>query len=145
MALQQTLLAYEMPSKLDEIGPLASRVQHALHEHKHLIFPVNFCLEELITNSITHGLKGATDRVIGVTLSTDGQWLEVEIRDDAPAYDPFTQAPQPDIGQSLHDRRIGGLGVYLTKKMMHECHWQRQANQNVLTLRRPLERTHQTS
>ncbi len=73
MALNQTLLAYEMPSKLDEIGPLASRVHHALNDHKHLIFPVNFCLEELITNSITHGLKGATDRVIGVTLSTDGQ------------------------------------------------------------------------
>jgi serine/threonine-protein kinase RsbW/sigma-B regulation protein RsbU (phosphoserine phosphatase) len=141
MAPKEILLQYRLTSSLHEISQLASEVQHALVRHKHLIFPVNFCLEELITNIITHGLKAEPNRSIDVQISMDDQCIEVEIRDDAPAFDPFTQAPEPDLAHGLEDRRIGGLGVYLTKKMMPQYQWCRQGDHNVIRLRRPLLRT----
>ncbi len=56
-----------------------------------------------------------------------------EIADDGRAFDPL-QAPVPDIGASLQDRAIGGLGIYLVRKTMDGVTYRRQDGRNVVTL-----------
>ena len=115
---KKVLLTYELPSQLEAIEQLADAVDDALVDHADLCFPINLCLDELITNIILYGLKKAPDRRIQVEISTSAQYLEIQIQDDAPQFDPFTEAPAADLTSNLDEREIGGLGVHLVKKMM---------------------------
>ncbi|MGZ8916544.1 MAG: ATP-binding protein, partial [Methylobacter sp.] len=84
---QNVLLDYQVPTRLEEIEKLAEAVNKVLPDHD-LAFSANLCLEELITNTILHGLKGAADRFIHVRMSMSDEWLEILLEDDAPRFDP---------------------------------------------------------
>ena len=45
-----------------------------------------------------------------------GAAVEVILRDRATPFDP-TQAPHPDRGAPLEQRRIGGLGLYFVQRL----------------------------
>jgi len=114
------VLDYTMPSRLEEIARLAEAVEDALHDRPKLAYEVNLCLEELLTNTIVHGLAGADDRRIHVRLECTDHLLEVVLEDDAPPFDPFADAPEPDLDADLDSRPIGGLGVHFVRTLMNE-------------------------
>lgn len=133
----QPLLAYTLPSRLAEIPALAEAVSRVLTEPD-LAFSVNLCLEELIANTIVHGLNGAADRFIRVSIVRCGDWLEISVKDDAPRYDPFLQAPPPKLDLDLAERPVGGLGVHLVKQLMDEVRADYDGSGNVIVLRKRL-------
>jgi anti-sigma regulatory factor (Ser/Thr protein kinase) len=76
---------------------------------------VLLALNELITNAIIHGY-GRAPGPIEVEIACEGTALICRVRDAAPPFDP-TQAPDPDITLPLHQRRPGGLGVFLARQL----------------------------
>lgn len=135
---KKILLEYELPANLAEIEKLAVVIENTLGNYQEHIFAINLCVDELITNTITHGLKFPSDKKINIQISATQDFLEVLIKDEAPQFDPFTQAPEPDLTSSVEDRKIGGLGVFLTKKLMTECHSYYDGNGNVTILKKVL-------
>ena len=129
-----------LPTRLSEIERLADEVSAALPDRPDLAFAANLCLEELITNIITHGLQGAPDRIIQVRLSMSDEWLEIVLKDDAPPFDPFKEVPEPDFDMALEDRPIGGLGVHLVKTLMDDAHAHYDGSGNLIVM---LKTTHQ--
>lgn len=136
------LLDYQVPTRLEEIEKLAEAVNKALPDHD-LAFSVNLCLEELITNTIVHGLKGTADRFIHVQINSSDEWLEILLKDDAPRFDPFMQAPKPNLNLDINERPIGGLGVHLIKKLMDDVHAYSDGTGNLIVLLKRLQ--HRTS
>ncbi len=134
------LLAYRLSSRLDEIAPLAAAVTKALPDRPDLAFTVNLCLEELITNTIQHGLKGAPDRQILMRLSRSEEWLEVMLKDDAPPFDPFVEAPAPELESEVDARTVGGLGVHLVKTLMDDVRAFYDGSGNLIVLFKTLRR-----
>ena len=49
-------------------------------------------------------------------------------------FDPFSDAPPPDLDSSVADRPIGGLGIHLVRKMMDEAHYRREDGRNRVVL-----------
>lgn len=139
---KKVLLDYQLPTRLEEIEKLADAVDKALPD-RDLAFSVNLCLEELITNTILHGLKGATDRFIHVQISISSEWLEILLKDDAPRFDPFMQAPKPNLDLGINERPIGGLGVHLVKTLMNDVHAYYDGTGNLFVLYKALR--HQAS
>lgn len=103
-------------------------------------FSVRLCLEELIVNVITHGLQNDPDRTIRVRVATacSGDWLEIRLKDDAPAFDPFSRARLPDLTLGVDERSVGGLGIHFVKRTMNECHWHYVDGGNLIVLRKQL-------
>jgi anti-sigma regulatory factor (Ser/Thr protein kinase) len=134
---KKVLLNYQMPARLEEIEKLANAVNKALPD-RDLAFSANLCLEELITNTILYGLKGAADRFIHVRISVSDEWLEILIKDDAPRFDPFMQAPRPDLDLDSNERPIGGLGVHMVKKLMDDVHAYYDGTGNLIVLLKSL-------
>jgi len=134
---KRVLLDYQVSTRLEEIEKLAEAVNKALPDPD-LAFSANLCLEELITNTILHGLKGAADRFIHVRINLSDEWLEILLKDDAPRFDPFIQAPKPNLNLDINDRPIGGLGVHLVKKLMDELHADYDGTGNSIVLRKRL-------
>jgi len=134
------LLDYPLPAQLEELEKLAGAVEDALSQHPDLVFPVNLCLEELITNTILHGLQEAKNRFIRVRMYLSDAWLEISIKDDAPPFDPFVDVVAPDIDLKVEDRPIGGLGVHLVKTLMDDARTYYDGSGNLIVLLKTLRK-----
>ena len=104
---------------------------HGLAER--MAFEIHLAVDELMTNTISHGYDDDGEHRIDLLLHLEGGALVIEIADDGRAFDPL-HAPAPDIGASLQDRAIGGLGIYLVHKTMDTVAYRRQDGRNVVTL-----------
>lgn len=52
-------------------------------------------------------------------------------------YDPLARE-DPDVGLSLEEREIGGLGIYMVKKSMDEISYEYRDGQNILRIRKEI-------
>ena len=57
--------------------------------------------------------------------------------DEGVPYDPLS-APAPDITLSAKERKIGGLGVHITKHLMDDAVYEYKDGRNILRLRKDL-------
>ena len=103
-----------------------------------LVFSLNLALEEALTNIISYGYDDEDKHTIEIDFKkTDGK-LFISIIDDGHAYDP-TLIEEPDITLSAEERPIGGLGIFLIKKVMDKIEYQRKENRNYLMLTKTIE------
>lgn len=66
------------------------------------------------------------------SMAVNGKYF-LRFVDNGIAYNPL-QKEEPDIRATAEERAIGGLGVFIIKKMMHEINYDRVNNQNILTV-----------
>ena len=97
------------------------------------VFEVNLAVDELVTNTINYGYDDGGEHRIEIALRFEGGTLVVEITDDGRAFDPL-QAPEPDLGAPLEERAVGGLGIYLSRKLMDGIAYRREDGRNIVTL-----------
>jgi len=81
---------------------------------------LNLVIEELFTNTVRHGYRGDCDAPVWVGLSRQDDMVRLVYEDKAPPFNPYSAiaeaaAPAPDATLSM--RRVGGLGVLLTKEL----------------------------
>ncbi len=79
------------------------------------LFAIQLILEELVTNIINHGSNSQKTEIIEISLTVQDDLITLAIRDNARAFNPL-EAAEPDTGQSLEERDIGGLGLFLVRK-----------------------------
>ena len=98
-----------------------------------LVLSLNLVLEEALTNIILYGFDDQKTHIIEICFKKNGDKLSISIIDDGHEYDPTLNA-EPDITLSAEERPIGGLGIFLIKKVMDKVEYQRKKNKNYLTL-----------
>jgi serine/threonine-protein kinase RsbW len=90
-------------------------------------------LDELLANTVSHGLEGRDDGEVTVEVSWSPGWLTLTVSDNGRAFDPFARAA-PDTTLSVEDRPIGGLGIHLVKQLVDEVSYRRDAHHNIVVL-----------
>ena len=75
-------------------------------------------VDELAANIILHGYGGGPGD-IEIVLRPEEAGLAVVLRDKAPVFDPTT-ASEPNLDAPLEERQVGGLGIYLSRKLTDE-------------------------
>jgi anti-sigma regulatory factor (Ser/Thr protein kinase) len=90
-------------------------------------------LDELLNNSISYGFPDDGRHTISVELETQDDALQIKVVDDGVPFNPFEQTA-PDLGGSVEERKLGGVGIHLVSKFMDECGYQRIDEKNVVTL-----------
>jgi anti-sigma regulatory factor (Ser/Thr protein kinase) len=81
-------------------------------------FCINLVVEELFTNMVRHN-EGGGDR-IAVSVERRDDRLHLELIDsNVEPFDPQT-AEIPLVDAGIEERRPGGLGIYLVKKMVDD-------------------------
>ncbi len=98
-----------------------------------LVLSLNLVLEEALTNIISYGYDDEGKHSIEIVFRKIGAELIISIIDDGHAYDPTSNA-EPDITLSAEERPVGGLGIFLIKKVMNKVEYQRKENKNYLIL-----------
>ena len=96
---------------------------------------ISIALDEIFTNTASYAYAPGTGDVT-VRIKTGGEPLFAEIQfiDSGVPYNPLEQ-DTPDITLSAEEREIGGLGIFLVKKMMDSVDYKYDGG-NILTLKK---------
>ena len=97
-----------------------------------------FSKDELLTNIVSYGYEDTDEHWIDVHFGVDDGVLKVEIVDDSKPYN-ILERDDPDISLSMEDKPIGGLGVFLIKKLMSSVDYYTKEGKNHLVMTKELE------
>ena len=90
--------------------------------------------DEACTNIIKHAYKYSTKGKINVNLSFSQNKLKISITDEGTHFNSKS-VPEPDLKKYYQEKRVGGLGMFLMKKLMDEVAYsQPNSKKNKVTL-----------
>lgn len=92
-------------------------------------FKIRLCVEEVEENILCY--SGTT--WIELTVNVDDNRLVISFCDGGVEFNPLDR-DEPDITAPLESRTIGGLGIFLCKKMMDSLNYRYENKRNYLTL-----------
>ena len=136
MSLDDKVFEFSLANELPEIVDAAAKIEafcEANEVSPDVAYAVNLSIDEILTNTISYGYDDEETHRIEISLRLDAESLDVVIVDDSSAFD-LTAAPEPDLGASLEEREVGGLGLFLVHQMMDEVEYERVDDRNVVTL-----------
>lgn len=93
---------------------------------------IELVLEELFTNTVTHGYGGECDRPVWVGFDAQSDTLLITYSDEAPPYDPLQHDTDLDFDRAA--RPSGGLGILLARRFADRMDYRYASGRNVLTL-----------
>jgi serine/threonine-protein kinase RsbW len=118
-----------------EVRALAEAFGAALGLEHTVTLKVTLVLEELFTNTVTHGYPPGAEGPVWVTLAALAGAVEVLYEDAGPAFDPLTHPPAPPESRLIgEDPPVGGLGVALVLGLCTSACYARVADRNRVTL-----------
>lgn len=97
------------------------------------ILNLELAVEEVFSNICCYAYVDGRTGSVSVSLKREGSQLEVVIKDEGKAFDPL-QVPPPDLTVGLRRRKIGGLGIFLLRRMVDTVNYERRGNSNYLRL-----------
>lgn len=102
---------------------------------------ISVALEEVFIN-VAHYAYPDGDGKAKVSINIDPTTDEMTciLSDSGIAFNPLTQ-DDPDITLPVEQREIGGLGILIVKKTMDYVEYSRENGENILTMRKKLERS----
>lgn len=89
----------------------------------------SIAVDEICSNIVTY--SGASQIELEIEETEEGVLLV--FADDGKPYDPTT-AKEPDVHLSLEEREIGGLGIFMVRKLAAEIRYHFRENKNRLTV-----------
>ena len=98
------------------------------------VYNIQLATDEAASNVIEHAYEKITDGVVELSCGVRDNQITIILTDHGESFDP-SEIPLPDLKADLSDRKIGGLGIFLMRKLMDEVHYEANSNKgNVLTM-----------
>lgn len=105
-----------------------------------LLMSLNLVMEEAVSNIIFYAYKeGETGENIRISMELEDGVLTIVLTDTGLPFDP-TAREDPDVSLSAEERPIGGLGIFLIKKMMDEVVYRREDDANVFIMSKKIKK-----
>lgn len=99
-----------------------------------LKFKLRLSIEEAVENVVRYAYDGGIGWLeTNIDFNQDTLLLTIQLRDAGVPFNPL-EKEDPDVTLSAADRNIGGLGIYLCKKMMDNIEYRYEDGNNVLTM-----------
>ena len=98
---------------------------------------IDIAIDELFGN-IAHYAYGKDTGEATVRVEvTEEPSVIITFIDSGIPYNPL-EKPDPDVAQSLEERQIGGLGIFMVKKSMDDITYEYKDGQNILRIRKDI-------
>ncbi len=129
----------KLPANMEHLEEVLSMIRTMLEDADAGMkssLAVEVVVEEIVTNIASYAYpdeegKMEIDCLLEPSLST----IVIHFTDWGIAYNPI-ERENPDINAPLEERGIGGLGIYMTKKMMDQVTYERIDGKNRLTIQK---------
>lgn len=84
---------------------------------------IRLAVDEAYTNIIKHAYQKNEQKSVDIELGYDHSEFWVALLDTGNAFDP-SNYKKPDIRQKIKEKKRGGVGVYLIRKLMDHVEYQ---------------------
>ena len=101
---------------------------------KKTLYRLKVASEEALMNIINYAYQGDNgDICITFEYIEKSNYTVLSIKDKGIAFNPL-KVGEPDLKTEVENREVGGLGVFMIKKLMDKVAYERKDNTNILTL-----------
>ena len=121
---------------IDEIPKLHALIQSIADEtdmDHALAMSLNLALEEAVSNVMLYAYPAGSPGQVDIEAAVLDDRIDFRVSDSGVPFDP-TVASDPDLAADLKDRPIGGLGIFLVKRIMDDVSYTWEDGKNILTM-----------
>ncbi len=129
-AVERTFLANL--ETLPAIVGFVSEHAAAMGVHPKRVMHLELAVEEAAVNICSYAYEIPPGEVT-VRITPEPGVVRIELVDNGVPFDPLSM-DAPDIKSELENREVGGLGIFLIRRMLDEVHYSRRGDQNILSL-----------
>ena len=125
-----------MTNRIEEIERMAVFLEEISQEFDLSVehsFNIHLAVEEAVTNVIMYAYPQDEEHELELTVYKRDNRLIFKLVDSGKEFDPTLQ-PEADVTLSLEERPIGGLGIFLIRRIMQAVDYQRIDGKNILTM-----------
>lgn len=129
----------QLPATLEQLAVVNGFLEANIPGPFRPVLPnVELVAEELLVNVFSYAYpEGETGQaeVALAEVSFDGApMLCFTVKDWGAPFDPFVEAPAPDLSLDTESRPIGGLGIYLIRSVTAHQSYSREAEANIINV-----------
>jgi serine/threonine-protein kinase RsbW len=99
----------------DFVGETAEQAGFSSKE----VYSIQLAVDEACSNVIEHAYEGIPNGDIEITCDVLSDRMSIVIHDHGREFD-ISKVRKPNLSRELHEREVGGLGVFLIRKLMDE-------------------------
>lgn len=118
---------------LDQVRNQVAQEARAAGFSDKAVYAVQLAADEAASNIIEHAYEGRADASFEVSCEFQRDRLVITFVDQGKSFD-VSKVRKPDVKADLSERKIGGLGIFLMRKLMDEVHYKSTGSENILTL-----------
>ena len=123
-------------TRLNEVTGFVLDFAKELGFEKKELFQLKLCTEEIFVNVASYAYEPDTGMI---TITADGcespLTVTLSFIDSGKPFNPLAK-PDPAKKRPLSQAKKGGLGIFITKKLMDEVSYAYQDGRNVMTIRK---------
>ncbi|MTI88621.1 MAG: ATP-binding protein [Balneolaceae bacterium] len=97
------------------------------------ISEIRLAVDEAYTNIIKHAYKNDPAKQVSIEIGSDNSKLWISLMDHGRSFDPKKYS-EPDLIKRIKQKKRGGMGVYLIKKLMDQVQYNRKGTTNEIRM-----------
>ncbi|MFH0878431.1 MAG: ATP-binding protein [Lentisphaerota bacterium] len=130
--------AIETDARLESLPSIAEFTERVIMDLKlppEVGHKLSLSLDEAVNNVVSYAYPDQPGKM-QLVIEAEPEELRAMLTDQGLAFDP-TQQPTPDLDVPIEERKIGGLGIHLIRKMTDEFKYNRTdgVNQMLIVIR----------
>jgi len=119
---------------LDEMREFVGDIARAGGFGSNDVHNIQLAADEAASNIIEHAYEGVKNGVLEISCGVKEGAMTIVMVDYGESFDASV-IPVPNLKADLSERKIGGVGMFLMRKLMDEVHYEsRRDKSNVLTM-----------
>lgn len=133
---------YNVGCSIENLKGVRDFIRGALKEHNVAELQISemvLALDEMCSNLMIHAHQCNPDELFELHIKVDkGSPVVFEIIDDGTTFD-INQFSEPTLGNLVHEKRKGGLGIRLVKSIMDKIEYQHSSGKNICRLTKTVD------
>ena len=108
---------------LEAIGDLIRKTARAAGFKENEVRALELAVDELVSNAIVHGYRRNPAGRIALKISVINSGIVIVLEEQGRFFNPLKIA-EPNLNAKLMERKVGGLGLYIMRKIVDVIYYQ---------------------
>ncbi len=126
-----------LPCLLESVDIATDFIYESLSDKcpkKKIINQINVSVDEIISNIVKFAFDGKNEnKTFDISLKEKENEVIIKFIDQGNPFNPLLNK-EVDVTKSVDEREIGGLGIFLVKKLMDNVYYEYKDDKNILTI-----------
>lgn len=96
---------------------------------------IRLAVDEAFTNVVKHAYQNDSTQKVNIRIGSNRNEFWISITDYGKSFD-LSKYKEPDIVESIHHHKRGGVGVYLIKKLMDKVEYHSSGSANEIVMKK---------